>query len=219
MYYTIYKITNLINGKIYIGKHKTDNIDDGYMGSGKGIKAAIRKYGVFNFKKEILSYCETEESMNLMESLIVNQDFVNRKDTYNIMLGGEGSWNHVTTEQKRLGRINANKVIFEKYGVDNPNKLEKNKALTRERNLNSVKNGTHPFLNKEPTFLGKHHTDETKQKIGYANSIHQNGDGNSQFGTMWITDGINNKKIKKGDDVPEGWYKGRVIKIVVDLLK
>lgn len=40
-YYGIYKITNLLDGKMYIGKHKTTNIDDGYMGSGKHLKCAI----------------------------------------------------------------------------------------------------------------------------------------------------------------------------------
>jgi hypothetical protein len=51
---------------------------------------------------------------------------------------------------------------------------------------------------------------ETKTKIGEANSFRQKGSKNSQFGTMWITNGIENKKIKKDlDNIPEGWYKGR----------
>ena len=55
MYYYVYQITNLLNNKIYVGKHKSANhpFENGYYGSGKQIKAAIEKYGIENFKKEL----------------------------------------------------------------------------------------------------------------------------------------------------------------------
>ena len=54
-YYIIYKITNLLNDKIYVGFHKTEDIYDDYMGSGKLIKEAITEFGVQNFKKDIIA--------------------------------------------------------------------------------------------------------------------------------------------------------------------
>jgi len=58
---------------------------------------------------------------------------------------------------------------------------------------------------------GKHHSDETKAKIGKANSIRQSGSGNSQYGKMWITnpEEKKNTRIKKTDPIPDGWSKGR----------
>ncbi len=97
MYYTVYKITNLTNGKVYIGVHKTSNLDDKYMGSGINIKRAIKKYGLDNFKKEYLSIFDNEYDMYNMESIIVNSDFIKSSDTYNINEGGYGSWSFLNS--------------------------------------------------------------------------------------------------------------------------
>lgn len=74
-----------------------------------------------------------------------------------------------------------------------------------------VSKGNRKYLNNGgvSSFSGKTHTEETKAKIAIKNK-QMIGDRNSQFGTVWITNGIENKKIKKDlDNIPEGWYKGR----------
>lgn len=95
MYYYLYKITNIINNKIYVGVHKTNNIDDGYMGSGKGIKNAIKKYGLSNFRKDIIEYFDNEELMYDREISIVNKTFLLREDVYNMKLGGPANFYYV----------------------------------------------------------------------------------------------------------------------------
>lgn len=95
MFYTVYKITNLINSKIYIGVHKTDNLNDRYMGSGNNIRRAIKKYGKENFKKEYLAIFENEIDMFKMESMLVNDEFIKNEYSYNIKNGGLGSWKYV----------------------------------------------------------------------------------------------------------------------------
>jgi len=90
MLYTIYKVTNNLNGKIYIGKHQTADPNDGYYGSGKAIKNAIKKHGKENFTKEVLYVFETEVEMNAKEKELITEDFVLREDTYNLGVGGEG---------------------------------------------------------------------------------------------------------------------------------
>lgn len=95
MLYILYKTTNKVNGKYYIGIHRTDNIDDGYMGSGKLLRAAIKKYGIENFEREIIKYCNSLEELVDEERSIVNEQFVLDKSTYNMELGGAGGkiWN------------------------------------------------------------------------------------------------------------------------------
>ena len=95
MYYIIYKTTNKINGKYYIGMHKTKNIDDGYLGSGTYFNKALKKYGEDNFEREILEYCNSVEEMQNAEARYITEDVVNDKKSYNLKLGGFGGWDYV----------------------------------------------------------------------------------------------------------------------------
>lgn len=91
MYHFIYKTTNLINGKIYIGAHSTDNMNDSYLGSGFLLHRAIKKYGRENFQREIIHFCENSEELYQLEREIVNEEFIVRDDVYNVTLGGGGN--------------------------------------------------------------------------------------------------------------------------------
>ena len=98
MFYTIYKITNTINKKYYVGKHQTSHLDDGYMGSGKLLKAAIKKYGIENFTKEILFVFDNEEEMNQKEKELV----ILSESSYNLCEGGKGGFSYVNAKGLNL---------------------------------------------------------------------------------------------------------------------
>lgn len=103
-FHIVYKTTNLINGKIYIGFHSTNNINDGYIGSGKALKWAINKYGKENFSREILYYCADREAARLLESTIVDKKFLARNDTYNLVEGGTGVASQYGADNHRYGK-------------------------------------------------------------------------------------------------------------------
>lgn len=85
-----YKITNNINGHYYYGIHSTNDLNDGYMGSGTRLHWAYKKYGKENFTKEILKFFETYEDACEYENIIVNEILVKDDSCYNIKLGGLG---------------------------------------------------------------------------------------------------------------------------------
>ena len=95
MFYYLYEIKNNLNGMVYIGIHKTNNLNDGYMGSGKIIKQAIKKYGKNNFSKRILSFFQNELEMTAAEVEYVNEEYVSSLDTYNLVVGGGCGWSYV----------------------------------------------------------------------------------------------------------------------------
>lgn len=87
-YYFIYKTTNIVNQKIYIGMHRANILNDAYLGSGKLLLRAIKKYGKENFKREILFTFSNERDMVEKEMELVTEEFCRRNDTYNVMPGG-----------------------------------------------------------------------------------------------------------------------------------
>ena len=224
MYYTVYKVTNLINNKIYIGVHKTNNINDDYMGSGKYLKRAQEKYGIENFKKEIIEVFDNTEDMFNMESQLVNEDFVKDTETYNLKVGGEGGWSHLNDGSEahiartKLGGKISNENGSQEKAQEALKWLRENDPIWLENRNNKIRESLIKYYEcKSGAFTGKKHSKESKKRIGEANSKLQKGEGNSQFGTMWIhslTEKVS-KKIKK-EEFPEfetqGWLKGRKMK-------
>lgn len=178
------------------------------MGSGKLVHRAIKKYGLENFSKEILFVFLTEEEMNAKEKELV----IVSEETYNLCEGGQGGFGYINKnniKNYKLNLINTNKTIYEKYGVYNASQIDyvKNKTSERTKKLHLI-----GFFPKPPSWLNKFHTEKSKNKIGQANSIKQQGSKNSQYGTCWITNGQENKKIKKEDVdkwIELGYTRGR----------
>ena len=95
MLYIIYKISNKVNNKFYIGTHKTKDINDAYMGSGLNITRAIKKYGIENFQKEILHIFTNKKEAFAMEKELVNKDLLLDPMCYNLKEGGQGGFDHI----------------------------------------------------------------------------------------------------------------------------
>ena len=217
MFYYVYKITNEINNKIYIGCHKTENIDDEYVGSGLVLKRAIKKYGIENFTKEILASFDNPDDMYAMESILVNEDFINNKNTYNLRLGGNGGFDFINQTQQNIygthqdrSKENLQKgidIIREKF--KDPSWKEKQLEKMRQAKIKKYGSDMPP-----PSFKGKKHSNESKVKIGKSNSKYQSGKGNANYGNCWIYSlkEQRNKIIRKEELqewLDKGWHKGR----------
>lgn len=110
-YHYVYKITNNINGKFYIGIHSTNNMDDGYMGSGVAIIDAIQKYGIQNFSKVIIDTFSNREDALKKEKLLVTEELVKSDTCYNLRTGGSSgfiyseNWLRQTSERAKKNHV------------------------------------------------------------------------------------------------------------------
>lgn len=204
-YHYIYKTTNLINGKFYIGMHSTNNLKDGYLGSGKQLRYSIRKYGIEKFKIDYLEFFDNRIDLANREKQLVNEDLLKDPMCMNLKSGGEGGCEGEAAMKWSKAGIARRKWLFEndKNWLSDYIKLHTESNLITPRGFAVSKEGGGKY------WVGRKHKNESKLKIGEANSVKQKGEANSQFGTCWITNGIENKKIKKTDELPKDWEFGR----------
>lgn len=126
-YHYFYQIVNNINQHFYYGIHSTDNLDDGYMGSGVRLHRAYKKYGIENFSKEILKFFDTRKDAADYEAEIVTESLMRDDNCYNIAHGGENptSLNMVAVYDKVEGinkRINREEFLNNSERFVSPNK-------------------------------------------------------------------------------------------------
>ena len=158
----IYKITNTINQKVYIGQYSGKRFDL-YFGSGKILKLAIKKYGKENFQKEILEYCETKALLNEREKFWIAELNSNNPEVgYNITLGGTGGnlgdeWLILVKNGVRKGEHHP---LYGKSNLSRLGKASWNKGLTKETDIRLLE-----FSN---NLLGRTFTDEHRKNLSKA---------------------------------------------------
>jgi len=192
MKYFIYETTNLINGKKYRGCHKTQLLNDGYLGSGKLLVRAIKKYGKTNFSREIIEFCESEASMYEREKIYVDENFVNSDNTYNLRCGGFGG--RMTEEIRKIvsQKLKVPKTIETRQRMSQSQTGRKLSEVTKQKILNAIKN-REPIKESTRVLLSA----KAKLRKCYAK------------GTIWITNGFTNKRIQSTQPIPNTWYAGR----------
>lgn len=214
-YYTVYETVNKETGRCYRGKHITDNPYDGYLGSGKYLKHAIKKHGIECFEKFVLYVFDNKEDMAKKEAELVTEEYLRSGNTYNLKLGGDGGWDYLNKntekniENKRRASVIGNQRKI--YLLLNDYKFKKEYS---KRSSDTLKKTHREGKIKIPSFSGNYHTEETKKTMSEKHTGKHIGEKNSQYGKCWIVSDIEKKSISiKKDDLQiwldKGWIKGR----------
>ena len=208
-YHYIYKTTNLVNGKYYIGMHSTHNFEDGYVGSGKRLWYSIKKYGKENFKCEILEILPDRSSLKEREKELVNEVLLKNPMCMNIKPGGSGGFSR---EQQIKNALKSNER--QKWLMKNDKEWSEKRLKDRKENGSNVfKKLWEEGRITAHNWKGRKHTPETKEKMKLLKKDFGIGINNSQYGTKWAWVSKNSevKKIKLellNDFIDNGWVRG-----------
>jgi group I intron endonuclease len=172
-YYFIYKITNLLNKKCYVGFHATNSEYDKdlYFGSSKTLDNAIKKYGMENFIMGVIEYVNVNEWKEKERFWIKEMHAHVSLGGYNLTWGGDGTLGLTMSNEsrKKMSYIQKNRSELTKQRISESIKKWHHdvgfSAQTKEKISNTHKQNTKLILLRQTAFLGKHHTDETKKKI------------------------------------------------------
>lgn len=195
-YHYIYKTTCNVTGKYYIGMYSCSTLEDGYMGSGKKLRRSLNKHGIENHTKEILEFLDDRESLAKRENEIVNEEIIQDPLCMNLKIGGSGGFN-------KENSLKGTKIMNSKIWKDSEFRERHTGRLKKLHSEGKLKLERFDWTNKT-------HTEETKKKMSESSRGKGLKENNSQFGTRWITNGIENKKIKKEEKIPDGWKLGRI---------
>jgi len=201
--------------------HSTSNLKDGYLGSGTHLRHAIRKYGIDNFILEILEWCNTRENLIEREKEIITEQHINNENCYNLKFGGLGGGKFKNKEHQ----FKCSQAAGIKHRERMLNDSEYRKKMTKivsESNKKRLKKGTLKPIQESYSWVGKKHKPETIDKMKSSKQGQGIGINNSQFGTCWVTNETENKKIKKTElelYLNDGWRKGVKTKIKGESVK
>ena len=168
-FHYIYKITRIDTGKYYIGMHSTDDLGDGYFGSGKLITASVKKHGKEKHIKEILEYCDSRELLKIREKELIGELYHLDESCLNLQPGGSGGFKddeHQAKCTSAASNVRRGSILPETH----------RQAIR----LSMIGNSN---FERSKGFAGHLHTEETKQKMRKTKNA---GEANSQFGTCWV---------------------------------
>lgn len=170
----VYKITNNVNGKIYIGQKKSEKLIENYWGSGKLIVEAIKKYGKDNFSREVLEWCETKDELNQRERYFIEKFNARSPDVgYNLALGGTViGMNHSAETRAKMSASHKGKPKSE-AAKRKMSEAHKGKHLSEEHRKAINETQKISMIGKN---VGKKHSEETKRLMSEQRKGHLTSD-------------------------------------------
>lgn len=207
MYYTVYRVYNTINNKFYTGKHKTSNVNDDYIGSGKLLTMAVSKYGKENFDKIILFVFDNEKSMNEKEKEVVVIDNL----SYNLCPGGNGGFEYINNSPELVFKRDAYKNKLKGYLSNIDRMTDREKNVMSGKKTFEMKVGLHDPKNRYD-WNGKKHTSATKEKMRLSKLGTVDKEKNPMWGRCWVCNEKHNRSVMKIEIdtwINKGYRRGR----------